>query len=146
MKIVLICLALFVAFIGAAVIYSTVKGYTTWFWRDPYAQIFVNGQSVPGYVHQSGQVLFITRRDTPRPHSYQVIWRDQLGSIPLDCSQWVSPHLSVFALGDVNPPCLSTIGDQPPDAAAEAPASPLQHNANSFEFRTHDGKLIRVLL
>ena len=122
---------------------STLMGYTRWYWRNPRTQVFVNGQSVPGYVHRSGQVFFITRRDTPRPHSCELVLRDQSLGFLLDCGQWVAPRSFVFALGHVNPPCLSTIGDEPADG--EARPVPLQHDGSSFEFRTRDGKLVRVL-
>jgi hypothetical protein len=146
MKSALIICAAIVGIFAIPVTYSTLKGYTRWYWRAPQTQVFVNGKSVPGYVHQSGQVFFITRRDTPRPHSHEIVLRDQSPGFLLDCGQWVAPRSFVFALGHVNPPCLSTIGAEPADATAEAPVGPFQHDGNSFEFRTRDGKLIRVLL
>jgi hypothetical protein len=145
MKTVLLICAAIMGFVAVSVIYSTVKGYTTWFWRNPHAQVFVNGQRVSGYVHQSKHVVIVTWHGTQRPHSYEIGLRDQSQNLLLDCGEWAAPRFFVFALGHVNPPCLATIGDESAYAAPGAAAGPVQRDGKSFEFRTRDGKLIRVL-
>jgi len=47
MKNALIACAAIAGFLSIPVTYCTLKGYTSWYWLDSYAQVFVNGQRVP---------------------------------------------------------------------------------------------------
>lgn len=146
MKNATILCAAAIGFVAVLFTYSTVKGYTTWFWRNSHGQVLMNGQRVPGYVHQSKHVIIVTRRDTQPPHSYFIVLRGQSQSLLLDCGEWAAPRVFLFALGHVNHPCISGIGDEPECAAPDAPGGPLQQDPGKLEFRTRGGKVIRVLL
>jgi hypothetical protein len=106
MKNVIILCAAIVGFVAVPVTYSTMKGYTAWFWRNPCAQIFVNGRRVPGYVHQSKHVIIVTRGDLAKRHSYWFRLEGQSNTILNYCGSWSAPDFFVFAVGDVNPPCF----------------------------------------
>src|ERR1041385_976041 len=106
MRILLICAAV-IGLLSLPVIYSTAKGYTVWYWRNPHAQIFVNGHPVSGYVHQAKHGLIITRGDLPRRRSYLISFLDNGFISLIDCSPWTAPDSFVFAKGDLNPPCLT---------------------------------------
>jgi hypothetical protein len=92
MRILLVC-ATVIGFLILAVIYSTAKGYTAWYWRNPHAQIFVNGHRVSGYVHQSKYGLIITRGDLRQRRSYIVSFLDNGAANLTDCSPWTAPSL-----------------------------------------------------
>ena len=141
----LICLALFLAFIGVAAIYSTLHGYTKWFWRNSRAEVFVDGHRVSGYVHQSGETVILTRLDTAKPHSYLAALNGQ-STFVTDCRDWHAPSSFVFPIGDTNPPCFPSdiIGEGFDNTGPESPASPAKIAGTSLEFRTNNGKLIRV--
>lgn len=150
MKNVLLICAGIIGFLALPVIYSTAKGYTTWFWRNPHAQVFVNGQRVPGYVHQSKRIIIVTRRETSKGHSYLIVLSEQFTPKILDCDvDWSAPPLPFFPMGHVNPPCLRVrfLGNTTIHNPPEAPIGPLKvDRTTTFEFHTEDGKLVRVLL
>jgi hypothetical protein len=53
MKNVVILCAAIIGFLALPAIYSTLKGYTIWFWRNPQAQIFVTVSVFLGiYIRQ----------------------------------------------------------------------------------------------
>ena len=128
--------------LAVAILYSTLHGYTTWYWKDTRAQLLVDGNRVSGYVHASRQVLIVTRRDTPKPHSYFIA----LGSkrVLLDCGDWSAPRFFVFPIGHVNPPCLMALGDETAHNSPYAPDGPLKITGTTLEFHTKDGKRIAV--
>jgi len=142
---VLICLALFVAFIGVAVIHSTLRGHTRWFWRNSPAEVFVDGHRVPGYLHQSGEAVILTRRDTAKPYSYLATLNGQSAFVT-DCRDWHAPSFFVFPMGHTNPPCFPAdlIGEGFDNTGPESPAGPANIAGITLEFHTNNGKLIRV--
>ena len=91
MKNVLVICAAIAGFVAVSVIYSTVKGYTTWFWRDPCGQVFVNGQRVPGYVHKSKHVIIVTRSDLEKRRSYWFGLDEHPATISNYCGSWSAP-------------------------------------------------------
>ena len=145
MKIVVIFLALFVAFIGVALIYSTLHGQTKWFWRNSHAEVFVDGHRVPGCLHQSSEAVILTRRDTAKPHSYLVALNGQSAFVT-DCRDWHASSFFVFPMGHTNPPCFpgDVIGEGFDNTGPESPAGPAKLANSSLEFHTNNGKLIRV--
>jgi len=96
-NLVIVCDVL-AGFLALPVIYSTAKGYTVWYLRNPHAQIFVDHHSVSGSVHQAKHGLIITRGDLPRRHSYIVSFLDNGSTNLTDCSPWTAP--AFFSLCD----------------------------------------------
>lgn len=141
MKNAVILCAVMIVFVAIPVVYSTVKGYTTWFWRDPHAQVFVNGQRVPGYVHQSKHAIIVTRGDLAKPRSYWVT------ETPHYCGSWAAPDSFVFALGDENMPCLGLMGIEATSETATAPdrCVPVRIQGSTLEFQTIDFKRIKII-
>ena|SRR5579862_9642512 len=144
MKKALIACVLIAGILVLPILYSTAKGHTRWYWRKPNGMVFVDGRPVPGYIHQSKQVILVTRRDTTTPHSYEV-FANGPKSFVVDCGDWAAPAFFVFPVGDVNPPCLPTISaDEPNPSSAESAIGSIVTQAGSVEFHTKGGKLIRV--
>jgi hypothetical protein len=144
MKSTFILCAAIIGFVAVPVIYSTMKGYTTWFWRNPHAQVFVNGQRVPGYVHQSKHVIIVTQDDLDKRHSYWFGLTGQSTTISNYCGSWSAPDFFVFVVGDAAPPCFMI-----QEAAYDAPEStqptvPIIRDGTTIQFYTNDRKLIRV--
>lgn len=143
MKIVFIFLALLVAFIVVVLIYSTFHGQTKWFWRNSHAEVFVDGHRVPGYVHQSGETVILTRRDTAKPHSYLVALNGQSAFVT-ECRDWHAPSLFVFPMGHGSCFPSDLIGAGFDNERPESPASRANIAGTTLEFHTNNGKLIRV--
>jgi len=139
----LICVAI-VGFLAVPVVYSSAKGYTTWFWRDPHGQVFVNGQRVPGYVHQSKHVIIVTRTDLAKRHSYWFGLDEQSATISNYCGSWSAPDFFVFVMGDTNPPCFMIREIAYDVEESPQPAVPIVRSGAKIEFYTNDRKLIRV--
>jgi len=141
MRILLVC-ATVIGFPILAVIYSTAKGYTAWYWRNPHAQIFVNGHRVSGYVHQSKYGLIITRGDLRQRRSYIVSFLDNGAANLTDCSPWTAPSFFVFVIRDTDPPCLA---NQTDSETPEGPWGPIRIDGTRLEFQTTNNKVIRVI-
>ena len=137
----IIC-AVLIGFLALPMIYSTAKGYTVWYWRNPHAQIFVDGHRVSGYVHQSKHGLVITRGDLPQRHSYIVSFLDSGAANLTDCSPWAAPAFFVFVIRDLDPPCLI---NQTNSETPEGPWGPVRIDGTRVEFQTTDNKVIRVI-
>jgi len=142
MKILMIVCAVLVGFLVFPVIYSTAKGYTVWYWRDPHAQIFVDGHRVSGYVHQARDGLIVTRGDLPHRRSYIISFLDN-GSITLtDCSPWIAPASFVFVIRDLDPPCFT---NRTNSETPEGRWGPVQMHGDVLEFQTTNNKVIRLI-
>jgi hypothetical protein len=148
MKTLLVLCAAVIGFLALPAIYSTVKGYTLWFWLNPKAQIFVDGQRVSGYLHKSGKVAIVTRLDLSRPRSYWIGLAGQSTATPAYCGSWSAPDFFVFAVGDVNMPCMGLKGIEANSETPDAPDRCSSHinNSTKIEFRTINGNSIRVML
>jgi hypothetical protein len=142
MKVILFLAASIVGFLIFAMVYSTAKGYTAWYWRNPHIRIFVDGRRVSGYVHESRHGLIVTRGDLPKRHSYIVSFLDA-GTVNLtDCSPWTASAFFVFVIQDVNPPCLA---NRTNSETPEGPWGPVRMHGNVLEFGTTDNKAIRII-
>lgn len=133
--------------VGGPLTYSTMKGYTQWFWRDTHARVFVNGRQISGYVHRSRRQIIVTRRDLTPPRSYWIELKRPSTVRPRYCGSWSAPDFFVFTVGDVNLPCLGLLGPESNSETPEAPdLTPLVNSGNQIEFRTIDFQTIRVVL
>jgi hypothetical protein len=144
MKNWLLCGAAILGILAVPILYSTLKGYTRWYWRAPGGQIFVDGNRVSGYVHASKSVVIVTRRDMARSHSYLIALGDRSRGVLLGCGDWSAPRFVVFPVGHVNPPCLMALGDETAHSSPHAPGGPLRITGTTLEFHTQDGKRITV--
>jgi len=138
---IILCVAI-IGFVAVPVTYSTVKGYTVWYWRNPHAQMFVNGHRVSGYVHRSKHGLVITRGDLPKRQSYIVSFLDQGTANITDCRPWSAPAFFVFVIRDIDPPCLT---NQTNSETLEGPWGPVRIDGTRVEFQTTNNKVIRVI-
>ena len=126
--------------IAGAVIYSTVKGYTTWYFRVN-GKITVDGHSTSGYMHANTQrtLLLLTRTDQVQPETYLVALEHGKGIV--DCGQWHPIRFIPFPIGDVNPPCSAFVVD--PATVLDAPLTKsLVLRRRSVEFSTSSGRKI----
>jgi hypothetical protein len=133
----------FAGFLAAVVAYGIFQGYTTCFWLSPWAKVMVDGRDVKGYVHKSGRALIITRQDGAKPHSYLVGLRDDVKQTVLDCHQWIAPRSPMLLSNHQAPLCLSGLFDAPA-IGPEAPSGVSEVTGDHIEFKTRDGKTIRV--
>ena len=130
------------ALVLSALLYSTMKGQTTWYLRVNGA-VTVDGQKTTGYLHAntSRTFLLITRTDLDRPETYRVPVRDN--EMIIDCGNWHPIRFFPTPIGDVNPPCSFFFTD--PTEARDAPIqSTLIRRRNSVEFSTASGKKINA--
>jgi hypothetical protein len=95
-------------FLAYAMIYSTAKGYTAWFFRIPDAVITVNGTRAKGWLHSAsnGRAIFLTRADRAKHETYDLVFGPDGKGLVLSCGNWVAPRLPLIPVGDVNPPCF----------------------------------------
>jgi hypothetical protein len=127
--------------LAVPILYSTLKGYTVWYWRNPHAHILVNGQPVPGYVHESKNDLFVTRGDLPQHHSYLIRLTDQTKGTSHDCGDWSASSFFVFVIGHVDPPCfMNVVSSETPEASV----GPVRIHGATLEFQTTNGNVITV--
>jgi hypothetical protein len=129
-------------FLVAAIVYSTWRGYTRWYFRVD-GQVLVNGQKTPGYLHANTDktILLLTRTDDSRPETYLV----SLGRTKtiIDCGEWHPLRFLPFPIGDLSLPCSgfnidpAKIHDPPTTAAATT-------GRNFIEFSTTSGKKVRA--
>ncbi len=91
-----------------AMAYSTARGYTVWFIKIPHAVITVNGRRTNGWLHEAnnGNRIFITRSDSSKPETYDLVFAHDGDGRVLSCGVWVASRLPMIPIGDVNPPCF----------------------------------------
>jgi hypothetical protein len=128
--------------VGAGVVYSTAKGYMSWYFRVN-GEVTVDGHATPGYMHANTQrtVLLLTRTDEARPETYLVALEH--GQRIIDCGEWHPSRFVPFSIGDVNPPCSAFSLDPIKILDAPVPKS-LVLGRRSIEFSTSSGKKIRA--
>jgi hypothetical protein len=143
MKKILIIGLVILGILAVPLFYSTAKGYTQWFWRDPYATVFVDGHQVSGYVHRSGRTAIVTRRDSAQPLSYWIDTTPKSTARLVYCGAWSAPDFFVFAVGDLNMPCMGGSDSETPEAPDFS--APYTSNGTQIEFRTTDFKTIKVV-
>src|SRR5215471_7225993 len=87
-----------------ALMYSTVKGTTRWYFRVN-GQVLVDGQQTSGYMHANADrtILLITRTDGARAETYLVPVADR--TTVLDCGDWRLVRFIPNPVEGANPPC-----------------------------------------
>jgi hypothetical protein len=95
-------------FVALAMVYSTVKGYTAWFFRIPGAIFTVNGARAKGWLHRArnGRAAFFTVAYPTKSETYDLVFGSDGKGQVLGCGTWVAPRLPVIPIGDVIPPCF----------------------------------------
>lgn len=126
---------------AVAVVYSTAKGHTIWFFRVN-GWVTVDGRQTSGYMHANTKrtALLVTRTDHGRPETYLVPLQDS--DFIVDCGNWHPIRFFPVAVGDVNPPCS---GYDTPVGVRDAPAyRSLITSRRSVEFSTASGKKVKA--
>jgi hypothetical protein len=124
-----------------ALVYSTVKGYTTWYFRVD-GQVLVDGRETSGYMHANADrtILLITRTDGTKAETYLVPVADRAAI--RDCGDWKLVRFIPNPVKDVNPPC-STLTDSA-KASDEPVSSTLVREGRFVSFSTASGKKIKA--
>ena len=136
---------IFVGVVAALVSYGMVKGYTVCYWLKPHSQVLVNGRPVNGTVHQSSRSMIVTRRDTTPPHSYILALGGATKQPVVECHNYVASRSPVILTNHQQAICLMwdfNIPEQ--DKSPDAPSGAAEVAPNHVEFKTRDGKVIRV--
>src|SRR5262249_11698670 len=126
---------------ASSLLYSTMRGYTSWFFRVN-GTVTVDGRQTSGYLHANSQhtFLLVTRSDESEPETYLI--PVDLQTTVSDCGKWHPIRFFPMPIGDLNPPC-SVFTD--PSQIRDAPIqSTLIRRRNSVEFSTSSGKKIRA--
>jgi len=135
-------IALAVLLLGAfALLYSTVTGRTTWYFRVN-GQVLVDGRQTSGYMHANADrtTLLITTTDGTRAETYFVPVADR--SVILDCGEWTPVRFIPNPVGHVNPPC-SAFSDSATTSDAPIPSTLVREGRSVF-FSTTSGKKIKA--
>lgn len=134
-----LCLVLVYGIIAA--IYSTSKGYTAWYFAVSNVRMTIDGKRSSGYLHrfkgQLGQEVVLTRAGVRFRETYWLLLANNGTSSVTRCAGWIVPRLPVFAVGDVNPPCLA-VGTEVPVQRN------LKTGLNYVEFSGDDGERIHA--
>lgn len=124
-----------------AVLYSTAKGHTIWFFRVS-GSVSVDGHETSGYMHANTKrtALLITRTDEGRPETYLV--PVQGSDWIVDCGNWHPIRFLPVPIRDGNPPCS---GYDTPVGVRDAPKfRSLITSRRSIEFSTASGKKVKA--
>ena len=124
-----------------ALLYSTVKGSMTWYFRVN-GQVLVDGRQTSGYMHANADrtILLITRTDGTRAETYLVPVADR--AVLLDCGDWRPIRFIPNPVGGTNPPC-SGVADSA--KTSDAPiSSTLLREGRFVSFSTTSGKKIKA--
>jgi hypothetical protein len=127
---------------AVAVVYSTMKGYMTWYFRVD-GQVAVDGKKTSGYMHANTEqtVLLITRTDSKRLETYLVSAKE--GPPIMDCGGWHPVRFLPFPVGRAGPPCAAVAAD--PTKVADAPVvAGHVRSRRSIEFSTASGKRVKA--
>jgi hypothetical protein len=128
--------------IAGAMLYLTLKGYTTWYFGVN-GQVTIDGRKTAGYMHANARrtLLLLTRTDQTRPETYLVSLRDDKGIV--DCGGFHPTRFLPFPIGDVNPPCSIFTAD--PANVIDGPlAATLVRGRRSVEFSTTSGRRVKA--
>ena len=142
-------IAVFLCLGTVASIYSTSHGYTSWYALLPTARINLKGKPNSGYVHwadggEFGYNLVVTTKEPWSGTTYWIVV--PVGHHPSmrRCGRWTAPRLPVFAIGDVNPPCLIFGEGDESLNAEEQDRRNLVVGSGFVEFTADDGKRVKV--
>jgi hypothetical protein len=134
--------ALAVFFLGGfALLYSTVKGSTEWYFRVN-GQVLVDGQQTSGYMHANVDrtILLVTRTDEKKAKTYLVPVADRAAI--LDCGDWSPVRFFPNPVRDVNSPCSALTNSA---KTSDAPiSSTLVREGRFVSFSTTSGKKIKA--
>ena len=122
-------------------LYSTVKGSTTWYFRVN-GQVLVDGRQTSGYMHANADrtILLITRTDGAKAETYLVPVADR--AAVLDCGDWRLVRFVPNPVEGTNPPC-SGVADSA--KTSDAPiSSTLIREGKFVSFSTASGKKIKA--
>ena len=130
-----------IALAVCALLYSTVKGYTTWYLRVE-GVVSVDGRKTTGYLHANPQrsVLLMTRTDGNRKETYLVPVTDHAKI--MDCGDWNPVRFLPMPVGDLSPPC-SVFTDPTKVLDPPVPAT-LVRERGSLAFTTASGKKVKA--
>jgi hypothetical protein len=139
-KVVVITLFAIALLFAVGLAYSTVHGYTTW-WFKSGGYVAVDGVR-SGYLHSNFEhsAVIVTRADSSPSQSYLIGLSGRKSLI--HCGEWHAPRLPAFPIGDVNPPCsfFSNGSDMP--KADNAVFSTLVVRPGFVEFYTSQGRKV----
>lgn len=140
-RIVGVVLLLGILLLVFALVYTTVKGQTAWYFRVN-GVITVNGQETTGYLHANSQrtILLITRTDGKKNETYLVPVTNR--AVIMDCGDWNTVRFLPIPVGDLSPPCSAFTN---PERVLDPsiPATLVQER-RSISFSTASGKKIKA--
>ena len=126
---------------AAAMVYSTWKGDTLWYFRVN-GSVLIDGHKTSGYMHANTArtLLLLTRTDGARPETYLVSLGDQRAVN--NCGEWYPLRFLPMPVSHVNPPCSARTVDA---AKVGDPAivTTLARGKRFVEFSTVSGKKVR---
>lgn len=124
-----------------ALLYSTVRGSTTWYFRVN-GHVLVDGRETSGYMHANADrtILLITRTDGTRNETYFVPVTDR--TLIQDCGEWTPIRFIPNPIRGANPPCSVLPGSV---NNLDSPVSPtLLREGRFVSFSTASGKKIKA--
>jgi hypothetical protein len=129
-----------IAIIAVPMVYSTAKGYATWYFRVN-GLVTVDGHKTTGYLHANLKrtVLLLTRTDGKRAETYLVYLP---GMTMVDCGDWNPPRFFPSMVSDVNPPC-SPIANPATNLDPPLSGSAITRQ-RSIELSTASGKHVKA--
>jgi hypothetical protein len=115
-------------------------GYTAYFLLVPGATGSMDGKPAEGWLHRGGKghLLIVTREVAGRRDSYWIRRPDERSWQVLHCGDWSAPRCPLIAVGDVNPPCLSSAFLQIP--GSDVPGRTPGCDASAIVFAANDGE------
>jgi hypothetical protein len=133
---VFLCVLVF----AGALLYSTRRGRTTWYFRVN-GQVNIDGHPTSGYLHANTQKtnLLLTRTDESSAETYLVPL--EAGKLVVDCAEWHPIRFLPMPVSELKPPCSafndsSTVRDAPIETT-------VVRSRRSVEFSTASGKKIK---
>ena len=128
--------------VAGAMLYSTWKGCTTWYFRVN-GQVMVDGLTTTGYMHaNTGRtILLLTRTDGIRPETYLISLGDQKSIY--DCGDWHPTRFLPFPMTHANPPCSIVHADAAKTVDVPV-AKTLAMGRRSVQFSTAAGKNVKA--
>ena len=126
---------------GFALLYSTVMGSTTWYFRVN-GQVLVDGRPTSGYMHANTErtALLITRTDGTKNETYVVPVADRAAI--LDCGNWSPIHFVPTPVKGANPPCF--VSPDPASNSDPPVSKTLLRDRRSISFSTTSGKKVKA--
>ena len=129
-------------FLLVAIAYSTVKGYTVWYFRVS-GSVTVDGRKTSGYMHANTRrnTLLVTRTDGSRLETYLV--PAEGGKFIFDCGDWHPIRFLPIPMGELNPPC-SGLNERQGSVIDPPVVSTVVRARRAVEFSTASGKSVKA--